>query len=125
MTDTINNTTLKIYIAGPYTAPTAEGRQHNVNIAIDVALRLWKRGHFPYVPHLTHYIDERAVETGVPMAYEEYLAWDNEWLKACDAILYLAPSRGADIELGEAKRLGKRVYYSEHEIGDPEISAEP
>ena len=109
---------MKIYIAGPYTAPTAEERLRNVNAIIDVSLRLWKRGHFPYVPHLTHYIDERAMETGVTMAYEEYLAWDNEWLKACDAFLYLAPSRGADIELAEAIRLRIQVFHREQDIPD-------
>ena len=109
---------LRIYIAAPYTAPTVEQRLRNVNAVIDVSLRLWKRGHFPYVPHLTHFIDERAMETGVPMAYEEYLAWDNEWLKACDAFLYLASSRGADIELAEARRLGIQVYHREEEIPD-------
>ncbi len=66
-------------------------------------------------------IPEEQVREAPPlqMAYEEYLAWDNEWLKACDALLYLAPSRGADIELEEAKRLGLRVYYAEDEVPDP------
>ncbi len=101
---------LRIYIAGPYTAPTAESRRRNVDIAIDVGLRLWKKGHFPHIPHLTHFIDERATDTGVPMSYEEYLAWDTEWLKTCDALIYLASSRGADLELENARRLGLMIY---------------
>ena len=109
---------LKIYIAGPYSAPSAELRRRNTEIAIDMGLRLRKKGHFPYIPHLTHFIDERAMEIGVPMTYEEYLAWDTEWLKACDALLYLASSRGADYELENAKRLGLTVFYSADEIPD-------
>src|SRR5437867_3256925 len=107
---------LRIYIAGPYTAATAEMRRRNVDTAIDVSLRLWKRGHFPYIPHLTHFIDERAAETRVPMEYEEYLAWDIEWLKACDAFLYLASSRGADYELEHARRLGLAIFFCADDI---------
>ena len=115
----MHHRTLKIYIAGPYTAPTAMLRRNNVNTVIDIALQLWKRGHIPFIPHLTHFIDERATKVGIPMTYEEYIAWDTEWLKECDALLYLASSRGADIELDNARRLGLAVYFSVEEIPDP------
>lgn len=98
-------------------------RHRNVNIAIDVGLQLWKKGHVPYIPHLTHFIDERATETGVPMSYEEYLVFDTEWLKACDALIYLASSRGADLELENARRLGLTIYYSVDDV--PELSTNP
>jgi hypothetical protein len=114
----MNQRPLKIYVAGPYTAPTAELRLRNTNIAIDVGLQLWKKGHFPYIPHLTHFVDERAAEIDIPMQYEEYLAWDTEWLKQCDAFLYLASSRGADYELQNAKRLGLAIFHSIDEIPD-------
>jgi hypothetical protein len=114
----MQNRQLRIYIAGPYTAPTADLRRKNVNDAIRVGLLLWKKGHVPFIPHLTHFIDERAAELQIPMSYEEYLAWDNEWLKACDALLYVASSRGADLELENAKRLGLAIYYSVDEIPD-------
>ena len=107
---------LKIYVAGPYTAPTRKSRHENVNSAIDVGLRIWKKGHVPYIPHLTHFIDERAKTIGVPMTYEEYLAMDTEWLEACDGLLYLGSSRGADLELENAKHLGLAIYYSVDEI---------
>ena len=107
---------LKIYVAGPYTAPTRKLRCENVNIAIDVGLQIWKKGHVPYIPHLTHFIDERASETGVCMTYEEYLAWDTEWLKTCTGLLYLGSSQGADLELENAKHLGLSIYYSVDEI---------
>jgi Domain of unknown function (DUF4406) len=109
---------LRIYIAGPYTAPTADLRRKNVNTAIDVGLAVWKKGHVPFIPHLTHFIDERAAELRIPMSYDDYLAWDTEWLKTCDALLYIASSRGADLELENAKRLNLTIYYSVDEVPD-------
>ena len=35
-----------------------------------------------------------------------------------EALLYLAPSRGADKELERAKELGLRIFYSIDEIPD-------
>lgn len=107
---------MKIYIAGPYTASTPELVRRNVDIAIDAGLKVWKKGHVPFIPHLTHFVDERAVATGVPMQYDEYLAWDTQWLEGCDAILYLSSSRGADLELQNAKQLGLTIYWSVDDV---------
>ena len=103
---------LKIYIAGPYTAETEEQRLINVQAAIDISFILFNRGHFPYVPHLTHYIDLRANAIGHQLTWEDYMKWDTPWLKACDALFYLSSSRGVDIELQVAKELGKQIFYS-------------
>jgi hypothetical protein len=107
---------LKIYIAGPYTAATDEAIASNVRRAIDAALSIFAKGHFPYVPHLTHFIDQRARETGVEMAWEDYIRWDLPWISACDALLYLASSKGADLELAVAQELGKKTFHSVEEI---------
>jgi hypothetical protein len=117
---------LKIYIAGPYTAATPDGLVRNVTAAIDAGLQIWKKGHFPYIPHLTHFIDARAAAVGLPMTYDEYISWDLEWLKVCDALLYLGSSKGADLELGCAESLGLKVYRSVHDICDVRrLTAEP
>lgn len=107
---------LKIYIAGPYTAETRTQRQKNVNVAIDAAFVILSKGHFPFIPHLTHFVDERAQELNVELTWEDYIRWDLVWLEKCDAFLYLAASRGADLELEEAKKLGKAIFYSIEEI---------
>jgi hypothetical protein len=112
----VDSPRLKIYVAGPYTAPTPELCRANVDKAIDAGLSLWKKGHFPYIPHLTHYIDEFAMQTGVPMSYEEYLEMDTAWLKECDALLYLGSSKGADYELENAKGLGLIIFHSIDEV---------
>ena len=109
---------LKIYIAGPYTAETETLRMENVNAAIDAAFKLFSKGHYPYIPHLTHFIDLRAHEIGHSLAWEDYIAWDLPWVEACDAILYLKPSRGADLELEKARYLGKQVFYSVEDVAE-------
>ncbi len=116
---------LKIYIAGPYTADTEEQKRTNVDTAIDVALVIFSKGHFPYIPHLTHFIDQRAKETGVDLKWEDYIRWDMAWVKICDALLYLRSSRGTNLELQAAKELGKKIFYSLDEIPCAEGEREP
>ena len=103
---------LKIYIAAPYSAKTEKVRARNVERTIDAALALFKKGHFPYIPHLTHWVDKRAKETEIAMEYEDYMKWHRPWLEACDAFLYLDSSKGADLELQAAKDLDKLIFYS-------------
>lgn len=112
---------LRIYVAGPYTASSEKETSRNVDMAIDAALALYKKGHFPYVPHLTHFIDERARRSGVEMAWEDYVfRWDSAWLELCDALLFLGDSPGARKELELAQRLGKKIFYSLDEIAPGE-----
>lgn len=107
---------LKIYIASPYTGNTDEQIRANVNAAIDASFKLFAKGHFPYVPHLTHFIDQRAKEIGMDLKWEDYIKWDMVWVQACDALLYLGSSKGADIELQAAKEWGKQIFYTVDEI---------
>ena len=112
----MNNNSLKIYIAAPYSAETEEERKKNTEAVVDAALTLFKKGHFPYIPHLTHWVDKRAKETDVAIKWEDYIKWHRPWLEACDAFLYLGSSKGADLELQMAKDLGKIIFYSIDEI---------
>src|SRR5713226_9943717 len=103
---------MKIYVAGPYSSESLDVRLRNVNRAIDAGLFLLRLGHVPYIPHLTHFVDERAAETGVAMRWADYIDWDLEWLRCCDALLFLGQSKGANIELYEAQQLGKIIFRS-------------
>ena len=107
---------LLIYVAGPYTGSDRQEIEKNVARAIDAGIEIFNRGHFPYVPHLTDLIDKRAKEIGEEMSWSDFMAWDAPWLKVCDALLFLAESKGANIELEEAKRLGKTIFYSSGEV---------
>ena len=111
---------LRIYVAGPYSASTREEIEKNVNRAIDVGIEIFKKGHFPYVPHLTDLVDKRAKETGTDLSWHDFILWDSPWLQVCDALLYLGESKGANLELEEAKQLGKDIFYSCNEIPERE-----
>ena len=104
-----------IYVAGPYTGNETE----NTNIAMDIGLKLFKMGHFPYIPHLTHLLDARAQETKVEMTWEDYMDFHMPWLEACDALYFIKSSKGADIELKDAVDLGKIIYTALCEV--PEV----
>ena len=109
---------LRIYVAGPYSAAERQQVEENVNRAIDAGIEIFRKGHFPYVPHLTDLVDRRARETGKEMSWSDFMAWDDPWLRACDALLFLAESRGANIELEEAERLGMTIFRTMDEIPD-------
>ena len=103
---------LRIYIAGPYTAETQEQQLANAYVAIDAGIAVLLKGHFPFVPHLSHWVDMRAREEGIKLKWEDYIDWDMEWLRQCDALLFLGTSRGANLELEEAQKLNKSIYLS-------------
>ena len=112
---------LLIYIAGPYTGSTRKEIDQNVNRAIDVGIEIFRKGHFPYIPHLTDLVDKRAKEIGTDMSWHDFMSWDSPWISVCDAMLYLGESKGANLELEEAKRLGKEIFYSSLEIPEREL----
>jgi hypothetical protein len=103
---------MRIYIAGPYTAPTDAERLANTNRAIDVGIALQRMGHAPLIPHLSHFVDERARPRGGAFAYEEWMAHGFAYLEHCEALLLLAPSPGADRELSFARAIGLKIYHS-------------
>lgn len=107
---------MKIYIAGPYSADIKEEIELNVQRAIDVSIDILLKGHIPYIPHLTHYIDKRSKEIGIELTWDDYMAMDLHWLRECEALLFMGPSKGANIELGIAKDLNKRIYFGIDEI---------
>lgn len=114
---------MRVYISGPYGAPTETERLANALRATDVYITLIKKGYTPFCPHLSHWANLRANELGTPVDYEEWLQLDLAWVKQCDIFLYLAPSPGADRELTLARELLMPSFTSLDEIlstyGDP------
>jgi hypothetical protein len=119
---------LTIYVAGPYTPKTTNVHdasrlaQQNTDRAIRAGIECMKKGHIPYIPHLTHYILLQMHDDEV-VAPELWYEFDNKWLKDCNALLYLAPSPGADAELEYAKAHGLTVFRSIEEIPPREKEA--
>jgi hypothetical protein len=109
---------MKIYVAGPYTGSTSEEIEKNVRRAMEVGLKIWKKGHFPYIPHLTHWPDMLAKKLEIEMNWVDYMNWHAPWVDHCDALLLLAESKGAIIEYNHVKEQGKQVFHSVDEIPD-------
>ena len=102
---------LCIYVAGPL-GPFGPGRAANVWTAGQAGLELIRRGHHPLIPHLTHHVDAQARALGIHVDYERWMEMDFAWLALADALLYLAPSPGADRELAFACERGLTVFTS-------------
>lgn len=104
---------MRIYVAGPYSADSRRQRVMNVNAAIDAAIEIIALGHYPYVPHLTHYIDERnnsnPERARIVLGYEDFMRMDYEWLKACEGFVQIGRSPGADREREAAVGLRSHI----------------
>ncbi len=101
-----------VYVAGPLSAPDAEGVRRNVQRAIEVGNRLLDAGLWPFVPHLTCQLDAHT-----PRHYEEWLAYDLAVLRRMDALLRMpGASPGADREVEWMRVLGKPRFYTEAEV---------
>ncbi len=98
-----------IYVAGPYTLGDVAV---NVRNAMMAGIDLMNMGFTPFVPHLSHWMHLLQ-----PKPYEEWMAYDSEWLRKCDAVLRLpGESKGADYECTAAAFLGIPVYFSMSEL---------
>ena len=89
--------------------------QDHVDKAIEAGNAIHDKGHYAFVPHLTHYLHIHyscKVDRGV-----WYYDYDNTFLDHwATSFLYLASSYGADLELDRAKKLGLKIYYNLDEI---------
>ena len=99
-----------VYVAGPLTSGAGRDVTTNIRAALEAANRLYEEGHYPYVPHLTHfwhfaYPDTRGHEES------KWMKLDRAWLERCEAVLRLpGVSMGANIEVGWAIELGLPVF---------------
>ena len=107
---------MRVYVAGPLTSDIAGTRLKNCQRAINAGVQIMKKGHTPFVPHLMDWFDWFAKRAGIEFAWQDYIDWCLVWLAQCEALLFLGPSPGADIELAEAEKLGLKIYRSISEI---------
>jgi hypothetical protein len=107
---------MKIYVAGPYTGNTIEEIEENVRRAMEAGLKIWKKGHFPYIPHLTHWPDILSREIGIEMDWADYMRWHAPWVDRCDALFLLKESKGALLELQRASEENKLIFKKIEEI---------
>lgn len=108
-----------IYVAGPYSANTDADRLANVQHAMAAGRIILEKGRWPFIPHLNHYYDEwHAQHHNARLDAETYMQWDFAILRRCDALLYLAPSPGADRELALARELNLPIFLVVEQIPD-------
>lgn len=113
----------RIYTAGPYTPKdctlhdASRVTSQNVDRAIEAANALMEKGHYVFVPHLTHYIHIH------PSCKRDYGDWYYEldmtflthW---ATAFFHIASSPGVDEELRVAEELGLKIFRSLEEVPD-------
>ena len=103
-----------IYISGPYSKGDVS---ENIRRACFAGDEILKKGHTPFVPHLTHLWHLIS-----PKAWDEWMAIDMPLIGMCDALIRLpGESKGADLEVAEANRLCMIIYYSLQEV--PHVQA--
>ena len=89
----------------------------NVRRAMDAGLALIAKGHQPFVPHLNHWWDLRAEEvTGKRLTWSDWMTVVTAFIPVCEGFLYLAPSRGADIELIIARACNRLIFSTVEEV---------
>lgn len=97
-----------IGVAGPYSAPTAERRQANLNAMNAAAARLLEMGHVPVIGmNAALPVLEQA---NVADRYKAVMEISLAVMSACDALLLIGESPGANKERDLILSLGKPVY---------------
>lgn len=115
----LNNFNLNILpmiigVAGPYSAPTEEERQKNLDAMNEAAARVLEKGHIPII----------GMNAALPIVtianikdtYKATMEISLAVINACDAILMIAESPGANKERDLVKAKGLPVYHSLDEI---------
>lgn len=97
-----------VYVAGPISRDPIGGAR----IAIQAAAALADAGLAPYVPQLCV-----LWELVSPRAYADWMGIGFAWLRKCDVVLRLpGESKGADLEVAEAERLGIPVFHQVDQV---------
>lgn len=108
MENNLEQSTVRVYIAGPYSTGDMAA---NVRTAIDAGDVLLRAGFTPFIPHLAHFW-----QIAHSHEYDTWIDWDLSWLSLCDCVLRLpGTSPGADQEVSMADVLHIPVYHSLHE----------
>lgn len=103
-----------IGVAGPYSAPTEEEKQQNLDAMNEAAARLLERGHIPVIgmnaalPVLTM--------ADVQDRYKAVMEISLAVISACDALLLLKESPGANKERDLVLAKGGKIFRSLDEI---------
>ena len=116
---------LMILISGPYMSGTNGDEAaiaSNLKAMEDFALPIFKKGHIAVVGEWLAWLVLRQAggESHSSEQFSEYqYPVAHRLLERCDAVLRIpGESRGADLEMGKAREMGKIVFNSFDEIPD-------
>jgi hypothetical protein len=103
-----------IAVAGPYSAPTSEARQANLDAMNRAAAEVFRRGHIPVIGVNA----ALAVVTLLDEAeqYDAMMAISLGVVERCDALLLIGASPGANRERDLVASLGRPIYKSIDEV---------
>jgi hypothetical protein len=105
-----------IMVAGPYSAPTPEGRAANLRRMNEAAAELARRGHVPVIGvNAALPVLEAA---GLPHTDPLMMTLSLTLAARCDACLRIGRSPGADREADLIKGLGQPVYERIEDVPD-------
>lgn len=104
-----------IMVSGPYSAPTAELRQKNLDAMNAAAARLLELGHTPII----------GVNAALPVVeqarvddpYEAIMQISLACVAPCEAILVIGMSKGVQRELDLFEQNGLPVYHRVEDVG--------
>ena len=116
---------LMILISGPYMSGTNGDEQaiaRNLKAMEAYALPIFQKGHIAVVGEWLAWpvIRQAGGETHSSQQFSEYqYPVAHRLLEKCDAVLRIpGDSRGADLEMGKAKEMGKIIFNNFDEIPD-------
>ena len=105
-----------IGVAGPYSAPTSEHRQLNLDAMNKVAARLLELGHIPVIGiNAALPVLEKA---HVPDVYKGIMDISLAVIGACDALLMIGDSPGANRERDLILSKGRPVFRTIEELNE-------
>ncbi|MBK9194549.1 MAG: DUF4406 domain-containing protein [Flavobacteriales bacterium] len=104
-------------VAGPYSAPAAEQRQANLDAMNAAAARLLEMGHVPLIG-MNAALPVLA-QANVSDRYKAVMDISLAVISACDALLLIGESPGANKERDLIRSQGKPVYLRIEDVPKP------
>ena len=108
-----------VFVTGPYSAPTSEEVECNIQKATEIGRKVFQRGYYPIVPHLLIREYYKPEDSEGLFGYESLMQYTFAIISKCDILLIYEHSPGADREWKYAESLGKKIYFNVEQM--PEL----